>query len=287
MVLPVFCGRGREKTVYVELILREGAIKLMKIGMATIAFREYDLRHALDVAKAGGCLGVELWGKPAHTPKGATIDDWENIRMKIESRDLKVSVFGSYANPIHEDFDKEVDDAILAAKTLGTGLIRTWAGDVDAKDASCKLWTTCIEGYKRVCDIAGEEGLVLAVETHANSLADTPEGMIKLIDSVGAGNLKANFQLAHADDPGSMERDLEYLGPYIANVHAQNFNVHQGKYKRTSIEHGDIDYKNIVSKLKKLKFDGFIEVEFVTGNTFSDMRQNMINDIEYLRKLIS
>lgn len=264
----------------------------MKVGLATIAFRSYDLTVALDAAQECGCEGVELWGKPPHTPKPYNKDSMKKIREEMEKRGLKASIFGSYVNPINPDFREEAQTAIEIAQDLGTSLIRVWAGNKNAKDAPEELWRTCIDGYKWYCKVAADAGITLAVEIHANSLADVPEGMLRLIEETGAQNLKANYQLAHVEQPEDMLPGIQALGPHIVNVHAQNFRVIRTpeglKAERTNLIYGDVDYRDVVVLLKKLGFDGFIEVEFIKDEDkgLEFMVESLRDDIDYLRNLI-
>lgn len=265
---------------------------IMKIGLATIAFREYDLGVALDAAAGCNCDGVEIWGKPPHVLHPYDERQVKGIREEMEKRGLVASIYGSYVNPINEDFREAAQVAIKIARELGTSLIRVWAGNKDGKDAPVELWRTCIEGYKWFCRIAADAGMTLAVETHSNSLADTPEGMMRLIEETGAENLMANYQLSHVERPQDMAPGIEILGPYIANVHAQNFKVIRAgegfKAERTNLEDGDVDYREVINLLKKFGFEGFVEIEFLKGEAGGreELLESLEKDVNFLRGLI-
>ncbi len=261
----------------------------MKVGLATIAFRGYDLTVALDAAAECKCDGVELWGKSPHLPQPYDEKKVKGIREEIEKRGLVVSIFGSYVNPINENFRENAQDAIKVAQDIGTSLIRVWAGNQDGIDAPADMWRTCIEGYKWFCKLAADAGIILAVETHNNSLADMPDGMMRLIEETGAENLMANYQLSHIERPEDMARGIEVLGPYIVNVHAQNFKVGaKGKPQRTNLEDGDVDYREVISLLRKFEFDGFVEVEFIKDESGErdSLLKSLRKDIDFLKKLI-
>ncbi|MGC8862060.1 MAG: hypothetical protein ACP5R5_04695, partial [Armatimonadota bacterium] len=72
----------------------------MKPGLATIALRRYDVFHAIDLAAQAGFAGVEIWGKPPHTPEEFDEEHILKVRDRVRANGLKVSMFGSYARPM-------------------------------------------------------------------------------------------------------------------------------------------------------------------------------------------
>ena len=149
------------------------------------------------------------------------------------------------------------------------------------------MWRTCIEGYKWFWLVA-DAGIILAVETHNNSLADMPDGMMRLIERQVL-KILWHYQLSHIERPKDMARGIEVLGPYIVNVHAQNFKVGaKGKPQRTNLEDGDVDYREVISLLRKFEFDGFVEVEFIKDESGErdSLLKSLRKDIDFLKKLI-
>ena len=264
---------------------------MAKVGIATIALRRYDLHKALDLSAQAGFEGVEIWGRPPHTPEVFERQYWEIVREKLQELELGISMFGSYINPAWQDYKEKVSISLLASKVLGAKMLRVWAGNAEPKDASEDLWQHTIKAYKDLCKKAADQGLSLAIEMHPGTLCVSPEGSLRMLDEVGASNLKLNYQVAypaHAD----LEHDIALAGPHIVNVHAQNFNPSEeedGKYELSLIEEGVIDYRRLLELLQPHGFDGYVEVEFLKGEFTSEetMLDSLKQDAAYLRKLKS
>ena len=261
----------------------------MKAGIATIALRKYDVFHAVDLAAEAGFLGVEIWGRPPHTPDEFDEDFTRKIRDHVRSSGLKVCMFGSYVNPSSPDFEQKAADALKIAKILGTRRIRIWAGNKEPHDADDELWKHVGQSLHEFALRAEYEGITLAVEMHGGTLCLTPEGALRLIEEANAPNLKLNYQVADPSNPDS-ERIIGMVGDYVVNVHAQNHSpsaLAGGKMELCWIEEGLVDYDHLLGLLAKHGFKGFVEAEFLKDESVSEgaMLESLRKDAEYLRTL--
>lgn len=262
----------------------------MKAGIATIALRRYDIFHALDLAGEVGLSGVELWGKPPHTPEEYDEDHLRHVRDRARSNGLNVHMFGSYARPELPDFRHKCGEAIAAAKRLGARKIRAWAGSKDPDQADQELWDIVTGGLREFALRAEAEGITLAVETHGGSLASTPDGALRLLELVGAPNLKLNYQMVDFHNP-DFERAISLIGEHIVNVHAQNYrpsSVDAEKMDLCGISEGVVDYDYLTSLLVQKGFKGYIEIEFLKGEHVSEqiMLDSLKSDAAYLNSLV-
>ena len=261
----------------------------MKPGIATIALRRYDIFTALDLAADAGFAGVEIWGKPPHTPEELDQDHMRRVRDRARENGLDIPVFGSYANPSWPEYEQRSADAIKLALLLGAKIVRVWAGNKEPKDADEELWQHAAGSFHEFALRAEYEGLTLAMETHADTLCFMPEGCLKLIEMANAPNLKLNYQPRDFANP-DIERDVRMLGDHVVMVHAQNFRpscVEQGKLDRCLIEEGAVDYDKALSLLAKHGFDGRVEVEFLKGENVTEaaMLDSLRRDAAYLKEL--
>ena len=90
----------------------------MKVGLCTIAFRELPLEKVLDIATECGFDGVEVWGKPPHIPDEYDAEYVRAIPGMARERGLEIISFGSYVNPLMEDYEKHWDVAFRIARDL-------------------------------------------------------------------------------------------------------------------------------------------------------------------------
>lgn len=261
----------------------------MKAGLATIALRKYDVFAAVDFARDAGFDGVEIWGKPPHTPEELDEDHTRRIRDRARANGLEVPVFGSYVNPSWPEYEQKSADAIRIALLLGAKIIRVWAGGKEPHEADDDLWRHVASSFHEFALRAEYEGLTLAVETHGGTLAFTPEGALRLIEMAEAPNLKLNYQPGDFASP-CVERDIELVGDYVAMVHAQNFRpscTEPEKMVRSTIEKGTVDYDYALSLLAGHGFNGYVEVEFLKGEDVSEaaMLESMQRDAAYLKQI--
>ena len=261
----------------------------MKAGLATIALRHHDIFHAVDLAAEAGFLGVEIWGRAPHTPDEFDENFTRRIREHVRGSGLEVCMFGSYANPSSPDFEQKAPDALNIAKTLGTRLIRVWAGNKEPHEADDELWSHVAASLHEFALRAEYDGITLAIEMHCGTLCLTPEGSLRLIEEANAPNLKLNYQIADPSNPDA-ERVIGLIGDHVVNVHAQNrapSALEGGKTELSWIEEGQIDYDQVLALLAKHGFNGFVEAEFLKGESVSEdaVLESLRKDAEYLRAL--
>ncbi len=263
----------------------------LRSGIATIALRRYDVFQALDFAAQAGFCGVEIWGKPPHTPEEFDEEHWLRVRDRMRANGLKPSMFGSYARPVLPEFEQKADEALRIAKILGARVIRVWAGNKEPHEADDGLWAAVAERLHWFALRAEDQGVALAMEMHAGTLCSTPEGALRVIEQANTPNLKINFQVVNMQDP-DLERTIGMIGDLVVNVHAQNYRPSKcepGKMELCLIQEGVVDYGKVLSLLAAHGFSRFVEVEFLKGEAESEqaMLDSLRKDAEYLNALIA
>ncbi|MDH7601707.1 MAG: sugar phosphate isomerase/epimerase family protein [Armatimonadota bacterium] len=261
----------------------------MKPGLATIALRRYNVFHAIDLAAQAGFAGVEIWGKPPHTPEEFDADHTAKIRDRVRAYGMKVSMFGSYVRPGMPDFETKAEEAIKIAKILGTRRIRVWAGNKEPHEADDNVWQEVARKLREFALQAEDYGMILAMEMHGGTLCATPEGCLRVIEMCNSPNLKINFQVLDPRNP-DLERTIGLLGRYVVNVHAQNYRPSRrepDKLELCLIQEGLVDYDKALSLLAEQGFNGFVEAEFLKGESESEdvMLDSLRKDAQYLCEL--
>ena len=263
----------------------------MKAGIATIALRRYDVFHALDLAAEAGFEGVEIWGKPPHTPEEFDEEFERGVRRRIKENGIRVSMFGSYVNPASPDWQQKAADALATAKILKAPIIRVWAGNREPHEAEDEHWVQVSRSLHEFALQAADEGITLAMEMHGGTLAATPEGVCRIIEQANAPGIKLNYQVIDPLDP-DLERVIGMVGDHVVNVHAQNHRPsrhEEGVMDRCLIQEGVIDYDEVLTLLAGHGFHGFVEVEFLKGEKDSEhtMLDSLKRDGAYLKSLVA
>ena len=254
----------------------------MRTALCTIAFKELPVEQVLDLAKDHGLDGVEVWGKEPHMGETYDADRVAKLRDAIAERGLDVSAFGSYVKPEMDDFPALSQAALEITVGLGTRVMRIWSGGGASAKATPEAYALAVEGLKDLCPRAADMGVTLAFEFHDNSICDNAASIVKLIGDVGCPNLKCYYQPSRREGADDPYEAAEIVGPYVVNVHAQNY-VESGQ-QRVTIEGGDVDYRRVVPILQKHGFDGYLEIEFVNEE---DKLEALATDAAFLRDLAS
>lgn len=253
---------------------------MMKIGLCTIAFREWAVEDVLKVAGEVGFDGVEIWGQENHAGKVYDAERIKRICDAATEAGVEIGVFGSYVKPLMENFEDVCGNTIEIADRLGTKLMRVWAAQGRPGTLSNDDYALAVSQMADFCKRAGERGMTLAIEAHDNYICETSAAMLQFLNDVGADNLKVNWQASwreYTDDP---YESLAALMTHIVCVHAQNFD---GVEHRMFLAEGTVDYSRVISELRRAGYDGYVEIEFTAGDGSIEALKK---DYEFLRSLI-
>jgi sugar phosphate isomerase/epimerase len=234
---------------------------MIKIGMCTIAFAQWEVERAIDLAAEVGFEGVEIWGKPPHMPEEFDADHVVRVRERCAANGLQINSFGSYIRPLMDGFAQHSEHALCIARGLGARTMRIWPTHGKPGTLSPHQYGEMVGQLMDLCDHARDIGVRLAFEFHDNCVAETTSAMLRLLNDVGHANLWTYWQPSFRDGAEDFYDSLDRLMPFLVTVHAQNF---RGSYKtRTPLAEGDVDYARVARMLKDAEFEGYVEVEFV------------------------
>lgn len=263
-----------------------------RLALCTIAFRERLVEDVLDLAKALGFEGVELWGREPHVSEVYDYNRARLCRRMCEERGLEVAALGSYLRfaPTKKNSDStSLLDTLRTAHTLRAPIVRVWASDVPSAKADEELWAQVVAEAREAARRSRRLGLVLAAEMHDDTLCDTAQSACRLVEEVGCDNFRLNYQVATRRGCENPLERLKKVCDYVVHVHAQNFfrlSTADGEgLKRAPLRDGLVDYGALVPLLRRKGYTGWISVEFapVEGDGKVDA---VAADLAYLRRLV-
>jgi sugar phosphate isomerase/epimerase len=240
------------------------------------------MTHALAEARRLGFDGVELryiegtdalWDLPALSGAGLAA-----TRREMTDRGLAISSVGARAHFHFTDAAKRKEQIEEAkrntdiAGALGCRGVRIWGDKVQPggdRDSTMKwiseaLWT--LAEYGRPMQVN------MRLESHGDFTRSTD--MLAILRGCGCHGAAATWDPANAiagsgiagsgEDPATGAANL---GPYIEHVHFKDEKLFgEGKRDITLLGEGDIPLSEIVSSLKKLKYQGFVSLEWEKRN---------------------
>lgn len=187
------------------------------LGICSISFRKNSPEEVLSATKEAG-LSVIEWGSDVHCPPERA----EEISALQNQYGVKCCSYGTYfkigVTPI-EDINKY----IVAAKTLGTKVLRLWCGDKNSEDHTEsekeKLFAAC----EAAAEIAKAEEVILCMECHNNTYTNRKESALELMMAVNSPHLRMYWQPNQFRSEEENTLYAKLLSPYTVNIHVFNW----------------------------------------------------------------
>jgi sugar phosphate isomerase/epimerase len=249
----------------------------VKICFSTLGSPDWTLEHTLDEAKRLGFNGVELryisgtdalWELPELSPTGLAA-----TKRQVHDRGLAIAGVGARAHFHFIDPAKrkeQIDEAkrnVDIAGALGSTGVRVWGDRVQkgGDRASTMQWIS--EAIWALAEYGRPMGVNIRLETHGDFTSSADE--LALLRGCGCHGAAATWDPANVlagcgEDP---EVGAAKLGAYIEHVHFKDEKLlGGGKREITLLGQGDIPLKKIVASLKKLKYKGYVSLEWEKRN---------------------
>jgi len=239
------------------------------LGLCSISFRKNSPEEILSAMKEAG-LSVIEWGSDVHCPPERAGE----ISILQNQYGIKCCSYGTYfrigVTPI-----EELNKYIVAAKTLGTDVLRLWCGDKNSEDHTesekRELFTVC----KTAMEIAEAKGVTLCMECHNNTYTNSKESALELMQAVNSPHFRMYWQ---PNQLRSEEENILYaklLSQYTVNIHVFNWNKKE-KYPLRSAK--DI-WKNYLSCFDKGEN---LLLEFMPDNRIESLK----TEAEALKEIV-
>ncbi len=249
----------------------------MKISFSTLGSPDWTLGHTLDEAKRLGFDGVELryisgtdalWEIPELSATGLAA-----TRRQVADRGLAIAGVGARAHFHFVDAAKrreQIDEAkrnVDIAGALGSTGVRLWGDKVQkgGDRESTMKWIS--EAIWELAEYGRPMGVNMRLETHGDFTAS--KDVLALLRGCGCHGAActwdpANVLAGSGEDPAAGAANL---GAYIEHVHFKDEKLlGGGKREITLLGQGDIPLGTIVASLKKLKYQGYVSLEWEKKN---------------------
>jgi len=195
-----------------------------------------------------------------------------------------------------ESWDKSIMTAekyVALAIELGKPLIRVFTGKNSANIASHDQWDAAVNGLKIICRMGLFDNIRFALETHGETLLNTSDSIIRLLEEVGMENLGINLQVPL--DGEDIWESVEKIGRYVIHLHAHNWLYPPqsdeakvlGEKNLTFLDSGILDFEEFLRRLVEKGFAGYISIEHATHGGTHSWKETAKHEIAFLKRLVN
>lgn len=238
--------------------------------------RPEPIEHTIKRLASLGYDGIQIMGEPRKYDtkevrkllKQYKLECWGSVTIMVKGRDLIHA--DPYYREMSQTYIKEVIDMVNALGGSLITIVPSEVGKVVAMADPDTEWGWAVEGLKVVADHARKKKVKIGLEPlnrfetnflnrHDQALklaADTGEDVGVCLDAF-------HINIEEAD-----------LYQAILNTGDKLVDFHVADNNRRAVGEGSLDWKKIISTLKKAGYDGALTVEFVVPFDRSPLRES-------------
>lgn len=226
-------------------------------GIVSATFKDRSAEEIVSLAVEHGLQVIE-WSENWHIPEG-DMEEAARIARLTEQSGLRSVAFGSYYR-LGKGMD--IESRIAVAKALGVSVIRIWGGDRASKDLEESDLRLLVDEAKLIARRCSEDGIVIALEWHKETVTDTNESGIGFLDRVGNIHCRTLWQPTMALTVCDRVEGLRTIGPRLVNLHVYYWD----ETGRRPLAEGYEDWRKYLSAVDRAE-DHCALLEFVKDDT--------------------
>jgi sugar phosphate isomerase/epimerase len=128
--------------------------------------------------------------------------------------------------------------------------------------------------------LAGEEGIVLTVETRMGTLTETPDAAVELCKRIPG--LGLTFDPSHYIAGPHQGKSCDQVYPYVRHVHLRDTGRNPEHFQ-VRVGQGEVEYGRIIAQLNRRGYDRLLTVQI---NDFPDAPYAMDTEVRKLKYLL-
>lgn len=245
---------------------------MIGFGLVSATFKGLSVRKVLEIAHNAGLQAIE-WSENHHIPSG-DVSFAAEVGNLTRDAGFAIAGYGSYFR-LGQGMD--LTASLNTARSLGADQVRIWAGTKASADVSKEERKALERELSDVCLIAADMGIVLNLEWHKNTLTDTNESALALLQNVDCPNLRTLWQPTQALTEEQREAGLKMILSYLSYLHV----YHWDKTGRRPLEEGRTQWERYFGVLNENK-DYYALLEFVKD----DSEDQFYKDSEVLKEML-
>jgi sugar phosphate isomerase/epimerase len=262
---------------------------LPTVALCSICAMDRSLADATALAARCGADGIEVTARAPHLDAAASLAEVRDAGERVRDSGLEVTAYGSYLSYTGPGFEADAVCEVERAATLGTRLLRVWAGHPEGADGSRE---EVVAMLRAAGDAAAAEGIEVVVERHGGTLADSADRSEALLDAVDRRNVTLNYQPLDGltvKEISDQPADARRLVPRSRYFHVKNYRanpVDGGPLVLAGdLEEGVLDYRAILAAAVGAGYRGPYGIEFVAFDA-RPLEDKIAAGIAWLRRTL-
>ncbi|MEO6052373.1 MAG: TIM barrel protein [Chthoniobacterales bacterium] len=248
---------------------------LFSPGLVSVTFRRYSVDEIIALTEEAGLECIE-WGGDIHVPHGK-VETARIVAKKTTDHGLRVASYGSYYRlGESEQAGLSYEKVLESAVALGAPFIRVWAGSKGSADTVGAVRLAIEQDALRIAELTAQAGLEVAFEYHGNTLTDTCESTLALLQKVDHPALKTFWQTQPALSVEENVACLTQLLPWLSNVHV--FQLTES-FQKMPLREGTAEWPAYLKVLQAQGASRPLLLEFVHNET----REALLEDAATLQ----
>ena len=203
-------------------------------------------------------------------------------------------VIGASLSP--EELQRRIDEvkgAVDVAVFMGAPLIRLFGGGVpEGTESREAVWSTMIAGFQAVSDYAAEKGILIGLHNHPPAVEPTSDDILRILNEVDRENFTFILDTGRwrgapgtnrsgiSDSNEDIYKYMEQTAPYASYVRAKIYKIDSGREEL-------LDYRRIISILKKVNFNGNMSIVFEDRGNQCGYAEAIGLAVKHLRELLA
>lgn len=222
----------------------------------------------------------------AYQPGSISMDKSEAIGKAFSDAGAIIPLVGAYFNPVHSNREKAercfriFAEYLHHCKAMGCPVVGSETGSFNddqwtyhPSNRTEEALQTVVETFSRLCDIAAEEGAVVAMEGAAGHVCYNVNQLSRALKLMNKPNTRVIFDLYNYLDESNqtdylkiLDEGLETFGDQILLFHMKDCQfVDGGKPKQMPYGTGEMDQTEILRRIKRHNPDAILTLEGTTG----------------------
>jgi len=239
---------------------------MSRVSTCTYPLQDRTAEEAIKVVAEAGFRKVDLLGKLPHLSLDPAACDPEAIKAAAEKYGVQIANLGTYVGrgfadddpAVQEEELQQVHRAIDVAAFFGARSIRVSAGD---DDPACL--DRIVPWFQRSAAYAAEKKVYMGFENHGGGISGQPERSRELSAKVGSPFFGVLYEPCNLMAAGTDYRSaLEIMKDHITHTHFKDGATKAGRFERTMMGEGEIDFVWVIEQLDALGYDGDVALEY-------------------------